>query len=87
MEQIDKLILCSPYSEPDQHWTYDQEAQDYQIKEGRRPAGYSVAGRNQGDIGQFIELETVNKIRRHFKRWKQEGCKGITGDTKKLLDH
>lgn len=85
MKQIDKLILCSPYKEPDVHWTMDPITQDFFIKEERRPAGYTIAGAN--NTGQFVELPLVNLIRNRIKEWKSNGRPGITGVTKELLEH
>ncbi|MBW2664216.1 MAG: hypothetical protein JRD93_20130, partial [Deltaproteobacteria bacterium] len=45
-KNIDKLIINSPYKEPKQHWSYDRENRDFNIKEGRRPAGYVMATPN-----------------------------------------
>ena len=59
-------------------------------KEGRRPAGYFIAGQGSNqynDIGQFIELPLVNRIRPRVKAWREAGYPGVTGVTRKLLDH
>jgi DNA modification methylase/superfamily II DNA or RNA helicase len=39
------------------------------------------------DIGQFIELPLVNDIRGRVKSWRGAGYPGVTGVTKKLLEH
>jgi hypothetical protein len=41
---IDRLIINSPYEEPQRHWRYDRETRLFDLVEGRRPAGYVVAG-------------------------------------------
>lgn len=90
MAGIDKLIINSAYKEPAHHWKYDRNKQTF-IKEcGRRPAGYFIAGQgtNQyNDIGEFKELHLVNMIRPRVKQWRENGYPGITGVTKKLLEH
>ncbi|PWH10164.1 type III restriction endonuclease subunit R [Bacteroidetes bacterium SCGC AAA795-G10] len=87
---IDKLIINSPHQEPQKHWYYDRENRDFIIKEGRRPAGYVIATPNSkafDDPGIFVEIETVNKIRTRVIAWKKEGYPGVTGITKRLLEH
>ncbi|MBR0093328.1 MAG: DEAD/DEAH box helicase family protein [Lachnospiraceae bacterium] len=87
---IDKLIINSAFEEPTCHWVHDFNSQTFIKKEGRRPAGYFIAGQgtNQyNDIGQFIELPIVNMIRPRVKAWRENGYPGVTGITKKLLEH
>jgi type III restriction enzyme len=90
MAGIDKLIINSAFSEPTAHWKHDFQTQTFIKEEGRRPAGYFVAGQgtNQyNDIGRFVELPLVNKIRPRVKKWRENGYPGVTGITKKLLEH
>ncbi|MBI4549275.1 MAG: DEAD/DEAH box helicase family protein [Ignavibacteriae bacterium] len=90
MKQIDKLIINSPYSEPTHYWSYDRETRSFELKEGRRPAGYVVATPNSqsfDDPGIFIELPLVNAIRPRIKAWREAGYPGVTGMTKRLLEH
>lgn len=90
MAGIDQLIINSAFREPEHHWKYDLNGQTFVQEPGRRPAGYFVAGQGSNqynDIGQFIELPLVNKIRPRVKAWRQAGYPGVTGVTKKLLDH
>ena len=73
MAGIDKLIINSAYREPEHHWKYDMNGQTFVQEPGRRPAGYFIAGQgtNQyNDIGKFIELDLVNKIRPRVKAWR-----------------
>ena len=89
-KNIDKLIINSPYKEPKQHWSYDRENRDFNIKEGRRPAGYVMATPNSrafDDPGIFVEIKQVNKIRPRVKAWRETGYPGVTGITKRLLEH
>lgn len=90
MAGIDKLIINSAYYEPTCHWKYDLNSQTFIKELGRRPAGYFIAGQGSNqynDIGQFIELPVVNKIRPRVKAWREAGYPGVTGVTKKLLEH
>ncbi len=87
---IEKLIINSPHAEPTQYWFYDRENRDFYIKEGRRPAGYVMATPNSkafDDPGIFVEIDTVNQIRPRVKAWREAGYPGVTGITKRLLDH
>lgn len=87
---IDKLIINSPHQEPQQHWFYDRENRNFFIKEGRRPAGYVMATPNSkafDDPGIFVEIDIVNKIRPRVTAWREAGYPGVTGITKRLLEH
>lgn len=87
---IDKLIINSPFREPEYHWKYDHNSQSFVKVEGRRPAGYFIAGRGSNqynDIGEFVELPLVNMIRPRVKAWRENGYPGITGVTRKLIEH
>ncbi len=90
MKQIDKLIINSPYEEPQRHWSYDRETRLFSLKEGRRPAGYVRASENSksfDDPGIFVPLPMVNQIRPRVKAWREAGYPGVTGITKRLLEH
>lgn len=87
---IDKLIINSPHQEPQQHWFYDRENRNFYIKEGRRPAGYVMATPNSkafDDPGIFVEIDIVNQIRPRVKAWRAAGYPGVTGISKRLLEH
>lgn len=87
---IDKLIINTPYVEPRQYWHYDRESQTFSRRIGRRPAGYVVATPNSksfDDPGVFVPIELVNKIRPRVNTWRESGYPGVTGITKRLLDH
>ncbi|MDD2837302.1 MAG: DEAD/DEAH box helicase family protein, partial [Methanothrix sp.] len=86
----DRLIITSPYEEPKQHWSYDRETRSFDLKEGRRPAGYTIASeasKSFDDPGIFKELSLVNRIRPRVKAWHEGGYPGVTGITKRLLEH
>ncbi|PIY32247.1 MAG: type III restriction endonuclease subunit R, partial [Bacteroidetes bacterium CG_4_10_14_3_um_filter_42_6] len=90
MKKIDKLIINSPYFEPQQYWEYIRETREFVLQEGRRPAGYVVASESSksfDDPGTFIEIELVNTIRPRIKKWREQGYPGVTGITKRLLQH
>ena len=88
--QIDQLIINSPYVEPLSYWSYDREVRMFERKDGRRPAGYIVAtpgSKAFDDPGVFVELPLVNQIRPRVKAWREAGYAGVSGITKRLLEH
>ncbi len=87
---IDQLIINSPYDEPTEHWKYDRDTRLFTRTAGRRPAGYVKAtegSRSFDDPGVFVELPLVNRIRPRVKAWRAAGYPGVTGITKRLLEH
>lgn len=87
---IDRLIINSPYEEPALYWRYIRESRSFVLESGRRPAGYLKATPGSSsfdDPGVFVELTLVNQIRPRVKAWRENGYSGITGITKKLLEH
>ncbi len=93
MEQktIGRLIINSPYKEPDKYWRYNRESRTFTLVEGdRRPAGYVVASESSqsfDDPGIFVEIPLVNKIRPRVKAWREKGYPGVTGITRRLLEY
>ncbi len=90
MKKIDKLIINSPYAEPQQYWEYIRDTREFVLHQGRRPAGYVVASENSksfDDPGIFIEIDLVNTIRPRINKWREAGYAGVTGITKRLLAH
>ena len=88
--KIDKLIINSPYIEPNKHWYYDRETQNFDLLEGRRPAGYVIATPNSqsfDDPGVFKEIELANQIRDRVERWQKDGRPGLTGISRRLFDY
>ena len=76
MAGIDKLIINSAYREPTAHWKDNLETHHFERTQGRRPAGYVVAGQERNaynDQGRFVELPLVNKIRPRVKAWREAG--------------
>jgi type III restriction enzyme len=87
---IDRLIINSPYAEPARHWRYERETRNFDLVEGRRPAGYVVAsGESKAfdDPGIFVEIPLVNQIRPRVKTWRDAGYPGVSSITKRLLEH
>jgi type III restriction enzyme len=87
---IDQLIINSPYTEPALHWKYNYQKQTFERAAGCRPAGYYVAGQGSNaynDIGEFKPIPLVNEIRKRVKTWKENNYPGITGITRKLINH
>jgi len=87
---IDHLIINSPYEEPKHYWSYDRESRTFDQKDGRRPAGYVIASQSSkafDDPGVFVEIPLVNQIRPRVKAWREAGYPGVTGITKRLLEH
>jgi type III restriction enzyme len=87
---IDHLIINSPYEEPKHYWSYDRESRTFDQKAGRRPAGYVIASQSSkafDDPGIFVEIPLVNQIRPRVQAWREAGYPGVTGITKRLLEH
>lgn len=87
---IDRLIINSPYEEPARYWHYDRETRNFSLANGRRPAGYVIASEGSktfDDPGVFIEIPLVNQIRPRVKAWREGGYPGVTGITRRLLEH
>ncbi len=87
---IDRLIVNSPYAEPAKHWSYDRERLGFELKDGRRPAGYVIASeglKSFDDPGVFVPIPLVNRIRPRVQAWREAGWPGVSGVTRRLLEH
>ena len=87
---ITHLIVNSPYDEPRHHWHYHRETQQFSLRDGRRPAGYVIASESSkafDDPGRFIPIELVNQIRPRVNAWRESGYAGVSGITRRLLEH
>jgi len=87
---IDRLIINSPYEQPARYWKYERETRLFDLTAGRRPAGYVVASGNSkafDDPGIFVEIPLVNRIRPRVEAWREAGYPGVSGITKRLLEH
>ena len=91
MDKNKHLIINSPYEEPTDHWEYDIQTKSFDLIKGeRRRAGFMRAKHDRprhDDPGVFVPIELVNQIRPRVKQWRDDGYKGATGITKKLLAH
>src|SRR3989441_4834308 len=90
-KSIDRLIINSPYEEPQRYWRYNRESRTFTlVEEERRPAGYVVASEGSkafDDPGVFVPIPLVNQIRPRVKAWRDAGYPGVTGTTRRLLEH
>jgi type III restriction enzyme len=87
---IDHLIINSPYEEPKKRWEYNHNRMAFELSEGRRNSGYTVASTTRkliNDPGVFVQIPLVNQIRGRVKAWRENGCAGVSGVTKQLLEH
>lgn len=87
---IDKLIINSPYTQPNCHWEYNRDSRSFELAQGRRKAGFVIASPDSqsfDDPGIFKEIELVNKIRPRVDLWRAADYPGVTGVTKRLLEH
>jgi type III restriction enzyme len=89
--QIDHLIINSPFDEPTQYWKYIRDIKMFEMVEGsRRPAGYLISSPNaraHDDPGVFMPLALANDLRPRVRVWREAGYAGITGVTRRLLEH
>ncbi|MGB8644726.1 MAG: DEAD/DEAH box helicase family protein [Anaerolineae bacterium] len=89
-EKIDHLIINSPYDEPKYHWRQDPNTLLFEKVEGRREAGFVKADPNAktpSQQGTFVPIPLVEKIRPRVKAWREGGYAGVTGVTKRLVEH
>ncbi|KXK14698.1 MAG: DEAD/DEAH box helicase family protein [Fimbriimonadaceae bacterium] len=94
---IESPICNRPYEEPSSYWQVVDfetgERTEPKLIEGeRRPAGYFYSPKcAKYDSSQleeeFVPLECVNEIRRRVKLWREEGYRGVTPVTRRLLEH
>ena len=90
VDTIDRLILNTPYEEPQEHWHYDPVERKFSRVPGRRDAGYVVASeasKSFDDPGHFVPIASVKAIRPLVKAWREAGYPGVTGITRRLLAH
>src|SRR3989304_3060829 len=84
----DRLIVNSPFVEPKQYWQRHERM--FRRVDGRRPAGFVRASERSkvfDDPGVFVPLPLVNQIRPRVAAWREAGYPGVTGVTKRLLEH
>ena len=83
---IENIIICSPYMKPNKHYVWNQDDNKYDLKNGRRLAGYQTMKSN-GNYGPHISIDSVNIIRPRVDEWRKENYKGVSDVTKELLRH
>ncbi|MCK7510853.1 MAG: hypothetical protein MZV70_46820 [Desulfobacterales bacterium] len=83
---IDHLIISSPFEVPTQHWEQDEQTKTFELRDGRRPAGYYITDPRYG-TNRFERLELVNRIRTRVDEWRAADYPGVTAVTRKLLEH
>ena len=83
-----RLIICSPYDEPQSHNEFDASLGTFIEKTGRREAGYvTLKSDEELSKGSFTPLPLVNQIREKVKQWRESGYPHTTRITKELLRH
>ena len=60
--KIDRLIVNSPYEEPQHHWSYDRQQRSFELKPSRRPAGYLVASKDSKAQVPGVPGEKVGEV-------------------------
>lgn len=87
---VDQPIINDPFREPTRH--YRLRGGDPELREERRPSGYTPGLRTRG--GQrsmleedYVELPVVNAIRGHVARWRDAGYPGASRTTLDLFRH
>ena len=88
LKTIKKLIITNPYEEPVEHWRLNPDIGGYELRPGRRPAGYTKAteGSKRGsDAGLFEVIPHINQIRKNVSEWRQGDYPGATHTTRQLL--
>lgn len=94
IQPVDEPILCSPYTEPTEHWVYDRDTGRPSQMPGRRPAGYWIG--EQGTSDEQLEfsitreegwstLPLVSKLRNDVKQWRERDYRNASTVTKQLL--
>ncbi len=91
---IDRMVICSPFVEPNKHWAMLKNGQ-YEQKPIRRNAGYvrmKAGSKKRSQEITFVELEQVNHIRQKVSSWRngKNGAfrySGTTVATRRLLEY
>jgi type III restriction enzyme len=90
MKKPTHLIINNPYATPRRYWKYDRQRQSFDLADGRRPAGYTMATPGQSNVndpGVFVPIELVNQIRPRVDAWRAANYPGLTATTRTLLEH
>lgn len=94
IQPVEKAIICNAYTEPDQHWAYDDKTGEARRIHARRKAGYWFK-EQRTSAGQlellaeehWDELTLVNRLRDDVRRWREADYRGGSTVTKELLRH
>ncbi|MCK6632370.1 MAG: DEAD/DEAH box helicase family protein [Fimbriimonadaceae bacterium] len=94
---IESPICNPPYDEPSRYWQVvdletGERTEPKLIEGARRPAGYFYSPKGaKYESGileeQFVRLDCVNEIRSRVRQWREEGYRGVTPVTRRLLEH
>jgi type III restriction enzyme len=90
--EVTQPILSSPFEEPPEHWRIE-EGMLPERRPGRRPAGYfyrdplAPPADDGFTRGEWVELETVNRIRERLAQWRAEGYPGVSRTTGELIEY
>jgi type III restriction enzyme len=97
---IENPVINSPYTEPKQHFRFDDEGITNEIVEGRRTSQYFIpiarpkkqsAQRSlfgsEWTAERIEENRLVNRIRQRVDLWRRGGYLGITPITRSLLEY
>ncbi|MBA2257472.1 MAG: hypothetical protein H0W18_01115, partial [Acidobacteria bacterium] len=76
---VDEPIINDPVAEPTRH--YGTRAGEPELRERRRPSGYTPGLRTRGGQSSmleedYVELPIVNEIRGQVARWREAGYPG-----------
>ena len=73
------------------HWTYDRETRSFTLKDGAAAGGLRAAprrARSRSTIpASSFRWSCPNAIRPRVKAWREAGYPGVTGITRRLLEH
>ncbi len=94
---IESPICNRPYEEPSRYWQVvdlatGERTEPKLIEGDRRPAGYFYSPKGAKYESskleeEFVPLECVNEIRRRVRQWREDGYRGVTPVTRRLLEH
>jgi type III restriction enzyme len=94
IQPVENPILCSPYTEPDQHWLYDTKTGIPTKTPGRRPASYWFKTERTGSAQMSLlaeeerdDLPLVNALRDDVRKWRESKWENASETTKQLLRH
>jgi type III restriction enzyme len=92
IQPVEKPVICSPYEEPHDHWSYDTQSGEASRAGFRRPASYWYKTEKTGSAQQTLfaeeerdDLPLVNLLRQDVKRWREADYRGASNVTKELL--